>query len=396
MNSIYSENTEKIKAKQRRQTQKWKEQHQKEKLKKKLQANSKSKLAHQTQTIIKEASHLSIKLLNDEDYTSETEFSEEESTDNEWSNEEYDETDEISEDSTDDDPDDFLTRCKSLMEKDKYIHLTQCGEFIKYSKSITCGINQIDRNCYINAPIQLFARINPALMSYEISKPDIFNSLKTSMHSIRIPDDLYSEILQSIPDDEDAITVVDFLIHKFELNSKYDNGYFIHYIDSIDDELKSIKYSIKTAINPNSINENPISSFALFQASLRSQIDHYDNEFDIIACHPPPILFIELWQFEEIPMKRLKFDNFIIQIEETKYEYHCIGSLIHIHDHFKTIAFDHGQIVLLDDDLVVNLASEENDTFNIYREIEFQNLHERSRLLAFQIVENQIEEYYNS
>lgn len=115
VNSIYSENTEKIKAKQRRQTQKWKEQHQKEKLKKKLQANSKSKLAHQTQTIIKEASQLSIKLLNDEDYTSETEFSEEESTDNEWSNEEYDETDEISEDSTDDDPDDFLTRCKSFI-----------------------------------------------------------------------------------------------------------------------------------------------------------------------------------------------------------------------------------------------------------------------------------------
>ena len=84
---------------------------------------------------------------------------------------------------------------------------------------------------------------------------------------------------------------------------------------------------------------------------------------------------------------------FFIQKEDVKYEYYCIGSLVHIYDHFKTITFDYGQTILLDDGLVVNLTPEDRGPFNIYREIELQNLHEKSRLLVFQIVGNQIEQY---
>ena len=49
-------------------------------------------------------------------------------------------------------------------------------------------------------------------------------------------------------------------------------------------------------------------------------------------------------------------------------------------------------MILLDDELVADLTSEE-DQFNLYKEIELQNLQKRSILLAYQIIDDQLEKY---
>lgn len=93
-------------------------------------------------------------------------------------------------------------------------------------------------------------------------------------------------------------------------------------------------------------------------------------------------------------MRCFDFDNFFVDINDIKLQYHCLGTLIRTFDHFKTVVFENDSIILLDGELVANLSSTD-EQFNIFKEMEIQDLHNNSILLIFQLVDNQIEQYSN-
>lgn len=129
---------------------------------------------------------------------------------------------------------------------------------------------------------------------------------------------------------------VDFLINELKLNEKFMEGYYINYFDSVTGELTTIKYCILSAVDLALIEKDEISSFELFNASILSQIDNNTAE-NILSYHSPPVLFIEVWNFKNGMMKSLIFDNFVVKLGDIDIEYYCVGSLIHVHDHYKTI-----------------------------------------------------------
>lgn len=58
-------------------------------------------------------------------------------------------------------------------------------------------------------------------------------------------------------------------------------------------------------------------------------------------------------------------------------------------DHYKTIAFDNGRMMLLDDSFVADLTTETNQ-FNAYRQAELQDLQFNSSFLFYQIHEDNL------
>lgn len=114
---------------------------------------------------------------------------------------------------------------------------------------------------------------------------------------------------------------------------------------------------------------------------------------NVINVYPPPLLFIELWRYNEIDLKLLDFDKFKINFNGKSFYYHCLGTLIHIDDHYKTVGFDNGHTILLDDELVVDLSNNNNNQFNYFKEIELQDLQYNSIMVLFQMDDDRIEEY---
>lgn len=195
-NSIKEELTNKEKSKQRRQTARWKEQQKLEKFKRKYQKFSKSPVAHQINTIIKEASHIKSKNINQ--YVLAKHFAhlieEEKDISEEWQYEYESDLSDSTDIKTDDDDlnkeqSEYFSRCYALLGEDRYNHLRKYTEFIKHPLSLTCGINQNKRNCFMNFAIQLFARLHSDyidLNQYKI----FFNALKMFNHSIPLDPDL--------------------------------------------------------------------------------------------------------------------------------------------------------------------------------------------------------------
>ena len=98
-----------------------------------------------------------------------------------------------------------------------------------------------------------------------------------------------------------------------------------------------------------------IKSIDIFKTTLLTQIGDHNTEENIIDFVPPPIIFIEIWRYNDDLVRRFEFDPFTVNVNDLDLQYDCIGTIIHTHDHFKTIAFDNNRVMLLDDELVADL-----------------------------------------
>lgn len=399
INSIKSEINEKVKASQRRNTQKWKEQHVKERLKKRNQSKSQSSTAHQTNTIIKEAIHLyspknKQKYETDEDSSYEEDYSIDDEWYNEFSKNILDENNDLEEEEEqyEYDINQYSKRYQYLLNKEQLQYLIKEKTFIKTPFSKTCGLKRPERNCFINAPLQLFSRINRSFVDIT-EYADFFDSLSSSMTSIPTESNLLKKERDIYPDEEDALFTVNFLLREFSVEELVNNNYFIVFEDSISGHIEKQKYMIKTAVDTCIFKNEHIQSIDLFEASIISQIGNHNNMDNVINVYPPPLLFIELWRYNEIDLKLLDFDKFKINFNGKSFYYHCLGTLIHIDDHYKTVGFDNGHTILLDDELVVDLSNNNNNQFNYFKEIELQDLQYNSIMVLFQMDDDRIEEY---
>lgn len=207
---------------------------------------------------------------------------------------------------------------------------------------------------------------------------------------IHIDPILFETIKASYPDDENALLTMELLINEICINFLPDK-YFIRYTDSITGKTETISYKIKTAIATQLIYENTLTSIEIFKASLIAQIGTHNNKENIIEYIPPPILFIELWRYNENVVRNTEYSPFSININGSNFEYQCVGVLIHSPDHFKSVVFDNGLTLLYDDELVVDLY-QESEGFNVFQQIELQHMQYHSVMLVFQVKNDQFEE----
>lgn len=169
-------------------------------------------------------------------------------------------------------------------------------------------------------------------------------------------------------------------------------NYNITYRSIISHSIEEKNFMIKTVIDKQLIEGNPIISFEIFKASIIFQLGKGFTTENIIDCYPPPVLFIEIWNFDKNDTREFEFDNFRIKVMDKDFEYVCVGALIHTDDHFKTVAFDFGHKILLDDAIVADLTSE-NEDINIFKEFELEELQENILMLVYQINQEQFDEY---
>lgn len=287
-----------------------------------------------------------------------------------------------------------MQKCKSLLDKDRYNILINHKSYIKHPLSKTCGIVREGRTCFLIAPIQLIVRINEAYL-YISEYEEFFESLKTSESSIPIDSKLLNKEIDENPTEEDALFAVSFLINELGLLKLLDENYYIKYNDTETKDIISFPFNIQTAISSNAFKKNVISMFDVFTVSIITQIGTQNTMNNIIEIFPPPVIFVEIWRYGDNLLHSFKFDDFFVDIADFKLHYHCVGALIHKNDHYKSVAFDNDNIILLDDELVANLSSNDitNNNFNIFKEIELQDLHNNLILLIFQVVDNQIDQY---
>ena len=393
LESVKREIAERKKSHERRSTENWIQIHKQERWRKKHQSSSKKSCAHQFGTIIKEALQSNKKDISfDEEYS----FSDEDTciySDEIPCAESSEDSLEESLDDENEKSDEFIQRCKSLLDQKCFNVLMETDSFIKHDFSITCGIIREGRTCYLISAIQLFARINPIFVNTE-QYDDFFISLKSSEVSIPIDVSLLEKEQKENPNEEDGLLAIDFLTYELGLTKLLDNGYHIKYVNDETEDVEIIPYSIKTAININLVNEDPITSQSIFLQSILTQIGLHNSFENIIEIYPPPIIFVEIWRYKDEKMRCFDFDNFFVDINDIKLQYHCLGTLIRTFDHFKTVVFENDSIILLDGELVANLSSTD-EQFNIFKEMEIQDLHNNSILLIFQLVDNQIEQYSN-
>lgn len=152
------------------------------------------------------------------------------------------------------------------------------------------------------------------------------------------------------------------------------------------------KYKLIAAADKQIMSGERIDSNAIFEASLLSQIGIEYKTENLIEVYPPPILFIEIWNFFN-DNRIFEFNNFNVNVNGQSFEYICVGALIHTKDHFKTVAFDSGHKILLDDAIVADLSN--NEKLNIFKESELQDLQTNIKMIVYQIKDDQFDEYFN-
>lgn len=395
LDSVRKEIEEKKKAKKRRATERWKFQHKLEKLKKMKQTSSTLPSAHQTKTIIKEAVNI---IMGKSDQKNESD-DEESFFDDDYTSEDeddhsitYDESSDLCSDEIDDDLEWTNVRYKELLEPDRYDLLMQNGSFYKHPLSITCGINNTNRNCFVSAPVQLLARVNANFIDKRNYK-SFFDTIESSEISIPIDLNLFQMIDDFYPGEEDAMLTLDFLINELFIENIVNKECYIKYVDSLTSQINIVKYNIKTAIDTSSIHGVLVKSYEIFCASLVAQIGDHNIFGNIVSFVPPPVIFIELWKHNDRAIKTFEFDDFITKVNGQQYKYHCLGTIIRADDHFKNVVFDNDHTILIDDALVSDLSHDEN--LNIYKQFELDDLNDNTILVAYQINNDQIDQYFN-
>lgn len=124
----------------------------------------------------------------------------------------------------------------------------QNGSFYKHPLSITCGINNTNRNRFVSGPVQLLARVNANFINKRKYKP-FFDTIESSEISIPIDLDLFQIIDDFSPGEEYAMLTLDLLINELFIVNK---ECYIKYVDSLTSQINTVKCNINSEIDTSS------------------------------------------------------------------------------------------------------------------------------------------------